>query len=161
MKKLCAAVLAAVMLCLCGCSVVGDIAGNVANAAVEELEKQVRQTLQTYKVDVVEVKAAMGNLNSENSSARQLFCAVLLKTDSETSLQTCVSALDKVFAEAGSMTQTGNRVEHPYLVHKQIEYKYTGFADGQTYYTVYGYAPDVSLKLPDLSGMIPTGAVEP
>ena len=156
MKKLCAAVLAAAMLCLCGCGVVGDIAGNVANAAVEELEKQVKQTLQTYKVDVVEVKAAMGNLNTENDSAKQLFCAVLLKTDSESTLQSCVSALDKIFAEAGSMVQTGSRVEHPYLVHKQIEYKFTAFDDGQTYYTVYAYAPDVSLKLPDLSGMIPT-----
>ena len=161
MKKLLSFLLTAAILCLSGCGVVGEIAGNVASAAAEELENQVKQVMQTYKVDVVEVKTALGNLNSNQDNARQLFCAVLLTTDSEASVQACVSALDAIFEEAGSMTQTGSHVEHKYLVHKQIDYKFTDFTEGKTYYTVYAYASDVSLKLPDLSGMIPTGTTAP
>ena len=161
MKKLLAVLLAVVMLCLPGCGVVGDIAGSVANAAVKELETQVKQAMQNYQVDVVEVKTAMGNLNTNDPSAKQLFCVVLVKVNSESGLNACVSARDAIFEEAGSMVQTGSKVEHKYLVHKQLEYKFSDFSGDQTYYTVYAYSSDISLKLPDLSGMIPTGATAP
>ena len=152
MKKWIAILLA--LLCLSGCSVVGDIAGNVANAALEELEKQVTQTIQSYKLEVLDVKATVGNLNSENANAKQLFCAVLVTAENEASIQACVKALDAVFEQAGYQTQTGLEITHPNLVNKQLTYKEVTLEDGKTYYTVYGYASDVSIKLPDLSGMI-------
>jgi len=155
MKKLIAAVL--MLLCLCGCGVVGDIAGNVASAAVEELEKQVKQTIQSYKLEVLDVKITVGNLNSENDSAKQLFCAVLVTSESEASLQACVKALDAVFEEAGYTVQTGREISHPHLVNKQLQYKEVTLDPDKTYYTVYGYSSDVSLKLPDLSEMIQGG----
>lgn len=155
MKKLFAVIL--VLLCLSGCGVVGDIAGNVANAAVTELEKQVKQTIQSYKLEALDVKITLGNLNSENEKAKQLFCAVLVTTQSESSLQTCVKALDAVFEEAGYQIQTGRDVTHPHLVNKQLQYKEVTMDPDKTYYTVYGYSSDVSIKLPDLSGMIKDG----
>ena len=152
MKKLIAGILA--LLCLTGCGVVGDIAGNVANAAVEELEKQIKETAQSYKLEVLDVKATVGNLNSETESAKQLFCAVLVAAESEASLQACVKALDAVFEQAGYEVQTGREISHPHLVNKQLQYREFTEEPGKTYYTLYGYSSDVSLKLPDLSGMI-------
>ena len=156
MKKVCAILL--VMLCLCGCSIVGDIAGNVANAAVEELKTQVRQTLQSYKLEVLDVKTALGKLNGETDSSMQLFCAVLVTTQSNASLDACVAALDKVFEEAGYQAQTGRDVSHPHLVQKQLQYREIEWDADRQYYTVYAYSSDVSLKLPDLSGMIQDAA---
>ena len=46
---------------LCGCGeVVSDIAGNVADAAAKELEAQIKKTVEEYKVEVVEIKSAIG-----------------------------------------------------------------------------------------------------
>ena len=53
MKKRFAALvlIAALLLSLCSCSeVMGEIAGNVADAALKELEQQIKLTLQEYKV---------------------------------------------------------------------------------------------------------------
>ena len=152
MKKMLVVVLA--LLCLCGCGVVGNIAGNVASAAVDELEKQVKETIQSYKLEVLDVKATVGNLNSEKENAKQLFCAVLVTAENDASLQACVKALDAVFEEAGYQIQTGLDVSHPDLVNKTLQYREVTMDPGKTYYTVYGYSSDVSLKLPDLSGMI-------
>lgn len=156
MKKLIALLLVAVLFCLPGCDVVGDIAGNVAEAAGEELKKQVQAALQEHKVEVVELKTAVGKLNSETDSKLQFFCAVLLTTNSQQSLNACVATLESLFPEAGSMVQTESKVTHPHLVNKSITYNFTGFSDEQVYYTVYAYVPDISIQLPDLEGMIPS-----
>ena len=160
MKKILALLLAAMLLCLSGCSgfgdIVGNIAGNVAQAAEEELKNQIRQTLQEYKIEVVEMKTAVGKLNSETDSKLQFFCAVLITASSDQGLNACVSALQAVFPEAGSMKQTQSKVEHSHLANKGITYDFTGFSDGKAYYTVYAYVPDISIKLPDLESMIPS-----
>lgn len=135
-----ALILAAVMLCgvFSGCAVVGDIAGNVADAAAKELEKQLKTTLEKYKVEVVEVKTAFGQLNGDDEKALQFFCAALIKSDSETAAQTCATALDALFEEAGSMTQSSNEFTHSALVHKTIRFDHTDFSEGN-YYVVYVY----------------------
>ncbi len=140
MRKWIALLLAAVLLCgtFSGCSTVGDIAGNVADAAAKELESQLKTTLEKYKVQVVEVKTAFGKLNGDNDKATQFFCAALIKSESDTAAQTCATALDAIFETAGSMEQTGSRVAHFALVHKSIQYDHTDFSDGN-YYTVYVY----------------------
>ena len=140
MRKWVASLLAAVMLCgvLSGCAGVGDIAGNVADAAAKELEKQLKTTLEKYKVEVVEVKTAFGQLNGEDEKALQFFCAALIKCESDTAAQTCATALDAVFEEAGSMAQSSNQFTHSALVHKTIQFNHTDFSGGN-YYTVYVY----------------------
>ena len=46
--------LAALLINLCGCSdVVNDIAGNVRDAALKELEVQIKETIAEYKVDPI------------------------------------------------------------------------------------------------------------
>ena len=140
MRKIIALFLAAVLLCgtVSGCAVVGDIAGNVADAAAKELEIQLKATLQKYKVEVVEVKTAFGHLNGEDEKALQFFCAALIKTESETAAQTCATALDAVFEEAGSMVQAGSQFTHSALVYKTIQFDHADFSGGN-YYTVYVY----------------------
>ena len=140
MRKWMALVLAAVMLCgmLSGSAVVGDIAGNVADVAAKELENQLKATLEKHKVEVVEVKTAFGQLNGEDEKALQFFCAALIRSESETAAQTCATALDAVFEEAGCMVQSESRLVHSALVHKTITYDHTDFSGGN-YYTVYVY----------------------
>ncbi len=129
-----------VLLCsmAAGCSTVSDIAGSVADAAAKELESQLKSTLETHKVEVVEVKTAFGRLNGEDENAVQFFCAALIKCDSETAAQTCATALDAIFEEAGSMPQTNASIDHSALVHKTITYGHTDYSNGN-YYTVYVY----------------------
>ena len=74
MRKILAMLLTACMLLgVTGCAVVGDIAGNVADAAVKELENQLKATLAKHKVEVVEVKTAFGHLNGEDEKNLQFF----------------------------------------------------------------------------------------
>ncbi len=139
MRRILSLLLAACMLFgISGCAVVGDIAGNVADAAAKELENQLKATLQKHKVEVVEVKTAFGQLNGDDEKALQFFCAALIKCESDTAAQTCATALDAIFEETGSMSQSGSTVTHSALVHKTVTYDHADFSGGN-YYTVYVY----------------------
>lgn len=138
------------LLGLCGCSTVSEIAGNVMAAATAELENQVKAALQEHKVEVIELETAIGNLNGDDEKALQFFCAALITTESETAAQTCADALGKLFEKSGAMVQTGSKVESQYLVHKELVYDFTEFADGKVYYTVYVYSSDISIQLPEI-----------
>ena len=71
------------LLALTGCSdVVNEIAGNVADAAVKELEAQIKSALETYSVEVVEIKSALGKLNNDAPSDLQFYCGVLVRSNS-------------------------------------------------------------------------------
>ena len=121
-----------------GCGeAVSNIAGNVADAALKELEEQVKSTLQTHKVDVVELKTVVGKLNDSDSTA-QIFCAALVRSDSDALPQTCADSLNKIFKDAGLVAQTDSKVENDYLVHKSITYKHTDYSQGG-YYTIFVY----------------------
>ena len=125
------------MLSACG-GVVGEIAGNVADAAAKELENQLKSTLEKHKVEVIEVKTALGKLNGEDEKALQFFAAALIRCESETAAQTCATALSGLFEQSGAMAQTQSAVTHEALVHKTIAYDHTDFSAGN-YYTVYVY----------------------
>lgn len=127
-----------------GCSTAGQIAGNVAEAAKAEFEKQIQSVLDEYHVEIVEVKTAAGRLN--DSSDFQFFCAVLLKADSQSTPQACADALDKVFEKAGMQVQIEARVSSPYLVHKDVTFQHSNFSDS-TYYTIYAYQSKIDLNL--------------
>ena len=156
MKKVLALILALMMiLSLAGCGeVAGDIAGNVAEAAKKELENQIRITFEKYKVDIVEMKTAVGQLNGE-SGKNQFFCAVLVKSDSDAIPQSVADTLGKVFSDAGVTPQGGasSAVVNDYLEHKSITYKFESFYDGNQYYTVWCYMEQLP-TLEDLKEMI-------
>ena len=154
-RKVVSLVLAAFMLCgiFAGCNAVGEIAGNVADAAMKELENQVKATLEKNKVNVVELKTAIGKLNDEGSEM-QFLCAALVKSDTDTVVNGAAEAMGAVFEKSGVLVQTGSKVESEYLVHKDITFKHSDFSDG-TYYVIYVYISDMSIKLPELN--LPTG----
>lgn len=124
----------------------GEIAGSVADAAKTELEEQVRELLEEYKVDVIELKTAAGELNG--SGQTQFFCGMLVQANSESVLQSCADALGKVFEDAGVQPQTSSKIESEYLTNREISFKFTEFEDGKDYYLIYAYTS----KLPSLSG---------
>ena len=143
MRKLVCLILAAVLLLgICGCAAVGEIAGSVADAAVKELENQLKGQLEKNKVQVIELKTAFGKLNDDGGEM-QFFIAALVKTDNTATLEACKNALDAVFEEKGWESQDGSKVENANLVHKEITFKHTDFSEGN-YYIVYGYAPSIT-----------------
>lgn len=141
MKRVLSATLCALLLmgCLAGCGTVSEIAGNVADAAAKELENQLKATLEKHKVEVIEVKTATGNLNTDDNMAVQFFGAALIHCQSDTAAQKVAATLDALFEEAGSMPQTESAIESKYLVHKQLSYDHTDFSGGN-YYTIYVYS---------------------
>ena len=139
-KKFISFVLVLGLLCgLAGCSdVAGEIAGNVAEAAKKELENQVKATFEKYKIEILDLKTAVGKLNGESEDV-QFFCAVLVSSDSDTIPQSAADTLSKLFHDAGVKIQTGPEIENTYLEHKSLTYKYENFEDGKAYYTVWCY----------------------
>lgn len=134
-----------------GCGeVVSDIAGNVAQAAREELENQIKLNLEKHKVDVIELKTATGKLNDEGGE-RQFYCAALVRSDSDAVPNAVASAMDKLFEEAAVGVQTESRISSPHLVHKELRFDFDGFDDGSTYYIIYFYSSDMSIQLPDIT----------
>ena len=132
-----------------GCGgTVGEIAGNVADAAMEELEKQVKATLEKNKVDVIEMKTVFGKLNDTGSKS-QFFCAALIRANSTDIPKAAADAIGKLVTEAGLLEQTGSRVESDLLIHKQIEFKHTDFSGGN-YYVIYAYHKDLTANMPTL-----------
>ena len=149
-KKFISFVLVTLLLfALAGCSdVAGEIAGNVAEAAKKELENQVKATFEKYKIEILDLKTAVGKLNG-NSSDVQFFCAVLVQSDSDAIPQSAADTLSKLFHDAGTKIQTGAEIESSYLEHKNLAYKYDTFEAGKTYYTVWCYTD----KLPTLEDL--------
>ena len=143
MRKWIAFVLAAAMLCsmLAGCGTVGDIAQNVANAAMEELKNQVAATLEKNKVDVVEMKS-----DYRLKDQKAFFVAVLVRCGSEEPVQTCVTGLKALFTDAGYQAQTDNAFTHDKIPSGSITFDHADYAGN--YYVVYGYADldNISLK---------------
>ena len=152
-RKVCSFILALVMVsCLfTGCSdTVSEIAGNVADAAVAELEKQVKSALEKNKVEVVEMKSVFGKLNDQGSEA-QLFCAALIRAESTDLAKAAVDTMGKLVTQAGIFSQTGSTVSSDLLVHKKIQFKHTDFSAGN-YYVIFAYHEDLSANMPSLGG---------
>ena len=152
-RKFAALVLVLGLLCgLAGCSeVAGEIAGNVAEAAKKELENQIKITFEKYKIEILDMKTAMGALS--DSSDTQFFCAVLVQSDSAAIPQSAADTLSKLFHDAGVAVQTSQNIDNSYLQNKVLTYKYESFDDTKTYYTVWFYT-DRLPTLEDLKSMI-------
>ncbi len=140
--------LACLMGCFAGCGdAVSDITDSVLSAAKTELENQVKAKIQEYKVEVVETKTVFGQLNDEGK--HQFYCAILIKTNAESSAEDCANGVGKLFGTSGYVKQTGSQVESEYLVKKTVTYNQTDFSE-DNYYTVYVYVADMT-KVIDFS----------
>ena len=140
-------------LSLCGCGgTAGEIAGSVADAAMKELKNQVTQLLEKNKLEVVEVKTTFGQLNDDGGKY-QFFIAALVKSNSTAVPQSTADTMGKLFSDAGLTVPTAAAFENPHLIHKEITFKQADFSDGN-YYVIWGYAADLSIDLPDLSGLL-------
>lgn len=151
----------ALLVTLAGCGeVVGEIAGNVADAAKQELEKQIKQTFETYQTEILDMKSAVGKLGGDNGDI-QFFCAVLVQSDSDAIPQAAADTLRKLFHDAGITVQTGPAIENAYLKHKSLSFKYDSFDDSLTYYSVWFYTDKLpSLEdLKDLKSSVSTEAI--
>lgn len=138
------------LLSLCGCDgVVGEIAGNVADAAMKELELQIQNTLQEYKVEIVEVKSAVGKLNDTSDSTAQFFCGVLVRSNSDALPSGGASALGKIFEQSGIQSQTASKIESTLLQNKSLSFKHTDFSGGN-YYLIWVYSASLTQKLSEL-----------
>ena len=142
-----ALVMALGMFTGCG-GTVGEIAGNVADAAMEELEKQVKAILEKNKVDVIEMKTVFGKLNDAGSKS-QFFCAALIRANSTDIPMAAADAIGKLVTEAGLLEQTGSSVESDLLIHKEIMFKHSDFSDGN-YYVIYADHKDLTANMPTL-----------
>jgi len=137
-----------VLTCFTGCGdAVGKIAGSVADAALAELENQIKQTLEENKLEVKELKTVFGALNGSGES--QFFCAALIKSESSAIAESTAKTLDKIFTDAGVLEQTGSKVNSPYLEHKSVEFKHSDFSDG-TYFVIYVYHKDLAASMPTI-----------
>ena len=142
--------LCALMVSLCGCNeTVGQIADSVADAAMKELKNQVTALLERNKLEVVEMKTAFGDLNDEGSKY-QFYIAALVKSNGTAVPQATADAMNKLFTDAGLITQTTSVLESPSLVKKGITFKHEDFSAGN-YYVIYGYMADLSIDLPDIT----------
>ena len=154
MRRMISLILAAALcFSLCGCGgTVGEIAGNVMDAAMRELKNQVQQLLEKNKLEVVEMKTAFGKLNDEGGK-NQFFIAALVRSNSTGVPQSTADTMGKLFSDAGLNVQTMSVFENEHLVHKDITFKQTDFSTGN-YYVIWGYAADLSISLPDLGSLI-------
>ena len=137
------------LLGLAGCGdVAGEIAGNVAEAAKKELENQIKLTFEKYKIEILDMKTAVGKLNGDSSDV-QFFCAVLVQSDSDALPKSAADTLSKLFHDAGVSVQTGAAIESAYLEHKSLAFKYDSFDSEKAYYTVWFYTD----RLPSLEDL--------
>ena len=138
------ALVLALLVTLGGCGeAVGEIASNVADAAAKELEVQVKATLEKYKVEVIEVKSAVGKLNNDSDSELQFYCGVLVRSNSDTFPQSGAVALGKLFEQAGVHAQTKSEIDSDFLVNKDLSFKHTDFSSGD-YYLIWAYTSSLT-----------------
>lgn len=150
MRKLfCIFLALALIAALAGCSAAGDIANKVAQAAMEELKVQVQATFEKNKIEVLQVKSALGKLNDDGGKL-QLYLAFLVRSENPQQIQSTADALSKV-GTAGFAPQLGTKVESPYLTHKEISFDADKLTDPTNCYLVYLYIPEFSVDLPEIT----------
>ena len=138
-----------ILLSLSGCDgVVGEIAGNVADVAVKELEAQIKATIEEYKVEVIEIKSAVGKLDNDFSSSQQFFCGVLVRSNSDALPMSVATTLGKIFEEAGCHPWHKSEIDNDHLENKTLTFKHTDFETGD-YYLIWGYTSSLTQKLTD------------
>ena len=151
MRKLICIFLALVLVAaLAGCNgTAGEIADKVAQAAMEELKVQLQASFEKNKIEVLQVKSALGKLNDEGGKL-QLYMAFLVRTENPQQLEAAVEAL-KSSGQVGYAPQASAAIESPYLVHKQLSFDESKLTDATNCYLVYLYIPEFSVDLPEIT----------
>lgn len=148
MKKVISLLLALVLSLglFTGCNeTTNKIASSVADAAMKELEVQVKAALEEHKLEVIEIKTAFGKLN--DTADNQYFVSALVRTEKTDLIDASLAGLKYVFTDVGCVSETDSKIDSEYLVHKDLSYSRTDFTDG-TYYTVYAYYDDITKFIP-------------
>lgn len=148
MKKVISLLLALVLSLglFTGCNeTTNKIASSVADAAMKELEVQVKAALEEHKLEVIEIKTAFGKLN--NTADNQYFVSALVRTEKTDLIDASLAGLKYVFTDVGCIAETDSKIDCEHLVHKDLSYSRTDFSDG-TYYTVYAYYDDITKFVP-------------
>lgn len=146
-KLICILLVVLLVAAMAGCSVAGEIADKVAQAAMEELKDQLQSTFEKNKIEVLQVKTAIGKLNDEGSSL-QLFFGFLVRSENPQQIQDVTEAMKKMIPQSGCAPQTGAAIESPYLVHKTLSFDADKVADPTNCYLVYLYIPEFAADLP-------------
>ena len=148
MKKVISLLLALVLSLglFTGCNeTTNKIASSVADAAMKELEVQVKAALEEHKLEVIEIKTAFGKLN--DTAEAQYFIAALVRTEKTDIIDASLAGLRKIFTDVSCMAETDSKIDSPHLIHKDLSYSRSDFADA-TYYTVYAYYDDLTKFVP-------------
>ena len=103
-------------------------------------------------IELIETKSVYGKLNG-NGNGVDFFGAVLIKADSEDSVNAAVARLKDTFRLVEYTPQRTNLLESPFLVHKTISFDH-GFdtSDNSTYYSVYFIVSHKDSNLLDIAG---------
>lgn len=137
------------LLALSGCGeIMGEIAGNVADAAARELETQIKATIEEYKVDIIEIKSAVGKLDNDVDSSQQFYCGVLVRSNSDALPMSVATTLGKIFEEAGCHPWHKSEIDNDHLENKTLTFKHTDFSSGD-HYLIWGYTSSLTQKLTD------------
>ena len=148
MKKVISLLLALVLSLglFTGCNeTTNKIASSVADAAMKELEVQVKAALEEHKLEVIEIKTAFGKLN--DAADNQYFVAALVRAEKTDLIDASLAGLKYVFTDVGCIQETDSKIDSELLVHKNLTYSRTDFSDA-TYYTVYAYYNDITKFIP-------------
>ena len=141
----------ALLATLCGCGeIVGDIADSVADAAMKELEQEIQEALETYSVNIIEIKSAVGKLNNDSDSNLQFFCGVLVRSNSDKFPMSGADAIGKFFEQAGCQQQLQSRIHSDLLKNKDISFKHDDFSTGD-YYLIWFYSASITDKLTEIN----------
>jgi len=146
-KRICIFLVLVLLILLAGCSAAGEIVDKVAQAAMEELKVQLQTTFEKNKIEVLQVKTAVGKLNDEGGKL-QLFFGFLVRSENPQQIQNVTEAMKKMFPQAGCAPQTGTAIESPHLVHKELSFDAGKLADPSNCYLVYLYIPEFAADLP-------------
>jgi hypothetical protein len=114
----------------------------------KELEAQIKETVEEYKVEVIEIKSAVGKLDNEVEFSQQFFCGVLVRSNSDALPQAATVTLGKIFDEAGCHPWHKSEIDNDHLVNKKLAFDHTDFSSGD-YYLIWGYTSSLTQKLTD------------
>ena len=148
-KLICIFLAFALIAALAGCSGAGEIADKVAQAAMEELKVQLQASFEKNKIEVLQVKSALGKLNDEGGKL-QLYMAFLVRTENPQQIETAADALKSV-GQTGYAPQMAAAIDSPYLVHKTLSFDESKLNDATNCYLVYLYIPEFSVDLPEIT----------
>ena len=102
-------------------------------------------------IEIIQWKSVYGKLNG-NGNGINYFGTVLVKTDSEESINKILPALDEEYEIVGYVTQSGSKVNNKLVEKVNLEYD-ESLSEGEIYYSIYYFNSSNKYSYPfDLRG---------